>query len=292
MCMLQVHTVQSCDFYTVCCEQTNKLQIKKKYLAENPVSGIMSGNSGNQPRGEGGTRSGGGRMSWAERLGSSLPSSLNRNVLEVVLEKDERGAFIVKEEECARLIVKIGLDPHPGAQIEEVQICPNGRGVILITLKDNVRIEDYCRYDVLIVTESGIRSSMMKPAGKKEVVVTIKGVHPNTRDSFVLDYLSKFGNIVTTKVVHGEFAAGPLKGMTNGDRSYKMEVKAGESIRSYHYIDGQKVSLRYAGQMQTCGRCHETSRNCRGKGVAKKCEFEGGIRIDFADHILALWQQI
>ena len=154
-------------------------------------------------------------MSWAERLGSSLPSSLNRNVLEVVLEKDERGAFIVKEEECARLIVKIGLDPHPGAQIEEVQICPNGRGVILITLKDNVRIEDYCRYDVLIVTESGIRSSMMKPAGKKEVVVTMKGLHPNTRDSVVLDYLSRFDKIVATKVVRGEFAAGPLRGMKN-----------------------------------------------------------------------------
>ena len=58
----------------------------------------MSGNSGNQPRGEGGTRTGGGRrMSWAERLGSSLPSSLNRNILEVVLEKDDKGAFIVKD---------------------------------------------------------------------------------------------------------------------------------------------------------------------------------------------------
>ena len=26
--------------------------------------------------------------------------------------------------------------------------------------------------------------------------------------------------------------------------------------------------------------------------MAKKCEFEGGIRIDFADHILGLWQKI
>ena len=135
----------------------------------------MSGNSGNQPRGEGGgTRgSGGGRMSWAERLGSSLPSSLNRNILEVVLEKDEKGAFIVKEEECARLMQKIGLDLRPGAQVEEVQICPSGRGVILITLRDNVKIEDFCRYDVLVISESGIRSSMMKPAGKEEVVVTL-----------------------------------------------------------------------------------------------------------------------
>ena len=154
-------------------------------------------------------------MSWAERLGSSLPSSLNRNILEVVLEKDDKGAFIVKDEEFARLRQKIGLDTRPGAVVEEVQICPSGRGVILITLKDNVKIEDYCRYDIIVITESGIRSSMMKPAGKKEMVVTMKGLHPNTRDSVVLDYLSRFDKIVATKVVRGEFAAGPLRGMKN-----------------------------------------------------------------------------
>ena len=78
----------------------------------------MSGNPGNRPRGEGGTR-----MFWAERLGSSLPSSLNKNILEVVSEKDERGAFAVKEEEFARMMQKIGLDLIPGGQVEGVQIC-------------------------------------------------------------------------------------------------------------------------------------------------------------------------
>ena len=46
----------------------------------------------------------------------------------------------------------------------------------------------------------------------------------------VLDYLSRFDKIVATKVVRGEFAAGPLRGMKNWDRSYKMEVKAEESM--------------------------------------------------------------
>ena len=72
---------------------------------------------------------------WAEKLGSSLPTSLNKNILEVVLEKDDRGAFVVSENDCARLMRKIGLDPHPGVHVEGVQICPTGRGVILITLK-------------------------------------------------------------------------------------------------------------------------------------------------------------
>ena len=250
--------------------------------------------SGNDSRGEGGGRTGvgGAKMSWAQRLGNSLPSTMNKNILEVILEKDKKGAFVVKDEECARMMQKIGLDPRPGVQVEGVQICPSGKGVILITLRDEVRIEDYCRYDVLVVTDSGIRSTMMKPACKKEVVINMKGIHPNTRDTLVIDYLSKFGKVVTTKVVHGVFLEGPLKGIKNGDRAYKVELKPGQNVGSYHYIDGQKVSLRYQGQQQTCGRCHETSQKCKGKGIAKRCESEGGIRIEFADHILALWERI
>ena len=102
----------------------------------------------------------------------------------------------------------IGLDPLPGGQVEVVQICPNGRGVIFITLKDSVQIDSFCRYDVLAITNSGIRSVMIKPAGKKEVVITMKGIHPN----LVLDYLSRFGKIVSTKVVHGVFHEGPPQG--------------------------------------------------------------------------------
>ena len=262
----------------------------------------MSSESGDIPRGEGGTGIGGGGAevigaskhgkSWAEMLGSSLPSSLNKNILEVVLEKDERGAFFVSEEDCARLLRKLGLDPRPGVQVEGVQICPTGRGVILITLKDGVKAESFCRYDVFVVTENGIRSIMVKPAGKKEVVVTLKGIHPNTRDRMVLDYLSKFGKIVSTKAVHGIFSAGPLKGMRNGNRSYKVEIKPGENIGSYHVIECQKVSLRYPGQQQTCGRCHQTPLKCIGKGIAKRCQAEGGVRVEFTDYILGLWKRI
>ena len=263
----------------------------------------MSGIHVARPRGEGGGVEGPGngeggawrsmhKKSWAEVLGSSLPSNLDNNILEVVLEKDDRGAFMFSDEDCARLLRKLGLDQRPGVQVEGVQICPTGRGVILIILKKNVKAEEFCMYDVLEITESGIRSTMVKPAGKKEVVVTFKGIHPNTRDSMVLDYLSKFGKVVTTKVVHGVFSAGPLKGMKNGDRSFKLEVKPGENIGSYHVLDGQKVSLKYPGQRQTCGHCHETPRYCKGGGIAKKCREGDGVRIDFVDHILALWKKI
>ena len=76
----------------------------------------MSVNTGQRPNGEGDTETSGGGAevggmgnsgrSWAQLLGSSLPTSLNKNILEVVLEKNERGAFLVSEEECARLMKK------------------------------------------------------------------------------------------------------------------------------------------------------------------------------------------
>ena len=230
--------------------------------------------------------------SWAQRLGGSLPSQLQRNVLEIGLEKDQRGIFIVSDEDCARLMEKIGLTSVPKEQIETVQICPNGKGVIYITLKDGIQLDRFCKQDVFTVTQSGIRSTFIKPASKKEVIVTIRGIHPNTRDSVVIDYLAKFGTILTTKVMYGSFLSGPLEGLKNGNRSYKLQLKPGMNIGSYHYLDGQKVTLRYAGQKQTCGRCHEDSPNCPGRGVARECEQKGGSKVAFSQYVIDLWNKI
>ena len=75
-----------------------------------------------------GVGGGGTGRSWAERLGSSLPPGLDKNILEIVLDKDTRGPYLVSDKDCARIIGKIGIDPRPGGILEGVQICPNGRG--------------------------------------------------------------------------------------------------------------------------------------------------------------------
>ena len=66
--------------------------------------------------GTGGPRGGhpANRASWAKMVESSLPSSWNKNILEVILEKDERGAFNVNDTECSNLLKKLGIDPRPG----------------------------------------------------------------------------------------------------------------------------------------------------------------------------------
>ena len=108
----------------------------------------------------------------------------------------------------------------------------------------------------------------------------------------MIAYLAKFGKVITTKVIHCTYSEGPLKGLKNGDRSYKVELKANENIGSYHVLYGSKITLRYRGQRQTCARCFETSQNCPGGGVAKKCEAAGGQKVDFSNYILDMWQKI
>ena len=239
------------------------------------------------PPGQGGSRT------YASVLGRGRTLANENNVLEVVLEKDSRGGFFVTELECSNLMRKLGLDQRPGGgQVLGVQICPSGRGVIYITLRKDADVSKYCRYDVLAVTSSGVRAVLVKPAGRREAVVTLRGVHPNTSDDYVMEYLAKFGDLVTRKVVYGVFSEGPLAGLRNGDRSYKIEIKSSTDIGSYHVLDGQRISLKFPGQQQTCARCLQSAQHCKGKGVARRCETEGGIKADFNNYILELWKKI
>ena len=81
-------------------------------------------------------------------------------------------------------------------------------------------------------------------------------------------------------------------GIKNGNRQYKLEVTPGVNIGTYHIIDSNKVSLFYAGQQQTCGRCHQVAKKCKGGGIARKCEVQGGQKIEFQDYIVDLWNSI
>ena len=82
--------------------------------------------------------------------------------MEIVLEKYQKGPFIVNDHECARIFGKISLDKK---HIEEVKICPNGRGLILVTLKPEVSVESFCTHEIIEVTSTGIRAVHMRPAG-------------------------------------------------------------------------------------------------------------------------------
>ena len=92
------------------------------------ISVLIMATGGNTEQGLAAT----GSRSYAALLSSNLPSAWNKIVLEIVLEKDFKGPFNVSESDCARVISKLGLDSRPGVQVEAIQICPNGRGSLLI----------------------------------------------------------------------------------------------------------------------------------------------------------------
>ena len=52
----------------------------------------------------------GGMQSWAQFVGSTLPSSWNKNILEIILEKDAKGSYYVSDVDCSHLLGKLGID--------------------------------------------------------------------------------------------------------------------------------------------------------------------------------------
>ena len=92
------------------------------------------------------------------------------------------------------------------------------------------------------VVKEGVRTTSIRPEGKKEKVVKITGLHPNTKDQAVLKYLSAHGTVdPKAKVIHhvypGESGSSLLAGKLNGNRSYVVDLKV--PMGSYHIIDGR-----------------------------------------------------
>ena len=127
---------------------------------------------------------------------------------------------------------------------------------------------------------------------QRNVAVTIRGLNLNTPDSLVMEYISKFGQIVNKKVVYDTDKEGPFSGLRNGDRKYLVDFTSGRNMGTFHLIDGVNVTVRYTGQRRTCGRCHQTSLACPGGGWAKICEEKGGPRVTLREHMGNLWATI
>ena len=71
-----------------------------------------------------------------------------------------------------------------------------------------------------------------------------------------------------------------------------MDFSGGRNMGTFHLIDGANVMVSYAGQRKTCGRCHGDSRSCPGRGWAKSCEQNSGVRVELREHMRQLWSDI
>ena len=230
-----------------------------------------------------------GRKSYAGIASINTSVRDKKNVLEIRLERTEEARFNLSVAETESLLVKLGID---SSHFLGVSCCPEGKGVVYITLHSSVNINRFLFKQESYILKKGVQTTVIRPAGKKEVSVFIYGLHPNTKDQAVIRYLAAHGKVsLKHKVVHhvypGEPGSSLLAGKLNGDRSYMVEVT--KPMGSYHIIDGEKVSVRYRGQVRTCARCHQSEKQCPGKGIARDCQED---RVLLSHHMEKHWKDI
>ena len=213
----------------------------------------------------------------------------NKNLLEVRLEKQEGSRFSLLQEETENLLKRLNIH---SSHLLGVSACPEGRPVVLITLHPSVDITKFLFRNESYMVKEGVRTTSIRPEGKKEKMIKITGLHPNTKDQAVVKYLTAHATVSPNpKVIHHVFPGDPgtslLAGKLNGNRSYLVELKM--PMGSFHIIDGEKVSVRYGGQEWTCARCHQLKRDCPGAAVAKECTAD---RVLLSTFIEEHWKKI
>ena len=213
---------------------------------------------------------------------------LNRNVLEINLEK-EKSAEAIEDEVIAKLLERVGINK---VLVEGLQLVPKRfPRKVYVWFKEGVDLNQFCK-DECYKLGSGVKTGLIKPMDRKEVEVIIKGLNLNTPDSMAMEYLGLFGKVVKNVAVYVTNKEGPFAGLKNGDRKYMMDFSGGRNLGTYHLIDGANVHVSYPGQRRTCARCHGTPTSCPGGGLAKRCDENGGIKVGLRDHMQALWDEI
>ena len=96
---------------------------------------------------------------------------------------------------------------------------------------------------------SSFITGMIRPAGRRDVTVTIVGLDFNTPDGLVIDYLNLFGSVISPTAVYSKFDSGPFKGKFNGDRKFQVDFSKStrRQMGTYHLIDGNNVRIMYRG---------------------------------------------
>ena len=132
-------------------------------------------------------RPGGGRGSYAGIASINTSVRDNKNVLEVRLERSENARFNLSMQETENLLVKLGID---SSHFLGVSSCPEGKGVVLITLHSAVNINRFLSKQESYILKEGVKTGRIFPAGKKEVSVFTLVFIPTPKIRLSLDISS------------------------------------------------------------------------------------------------------
>ena len=245
-------------------------------------------------QGAGSNNNAGAKLSYSDRLKTNVryDQRFKRNILEITLEKSDPSIDIaVDEEDVARVFKTLGIEIM--SQLQGYQIKYMGSfSIISVWMAPGTSLDRFCK-DVSIKVADGVSTGLIKPAGKQDVMVSMVGLDFNTPDSFVVEYMNKFGVVMSNAAVYSKFESGPFKGKYNGERKYQVDFsKAAQQMGTFHLIDGNKVKVFYRGNRKTCGRCHRVASECPGAAIARNCASGGGQRVLLSEHMKNLWKLI
>ena len=179
---------------------------------------------------------------------------LNRNVLNVIIEKKNINEHIyLKGEQVKAVCDIVGL--RVSSETEGYQAHYSGKVITLsVWAKPAVSLERFVSDEKREFT-SQLTITSVRPAVRKEVSVLVTGLHFNTPDDQVREYLEAFGAKVSKgEAVYGIHREGPWQGQYNGDRRFRADFHDQVlPMGTYHLIDGAKVRVVYPGNIRTCG---------------------------------------
>ena len=96
--------------------------------------------------------------------------------------------------------------------------------VIIILCKAGVNLEKFCLSESIAITKN-MSTGIIRPAGKHDVMVTVCGLHWNTSDSLVQEYIQKFGGkLMTPGVVYTRYKQDASIYKLNGERQYQVDL--------------------------------------------------------------------
>ena len=153
-------------------------------------------------------------VSYAEKAKMNIryDQKLKRNVLDIEVEKDNvEDEMILSEETVQKLLNKINMSIE--THVEGLQVSQGRKKAMIDVLcKAGLDLEQFCLQESIQV-EKGVKTNFIRPAGRRDVEVTVTGLGFNTPDSLVQEYITRFGGeLVTKDVIYDRYAKGPFAG--------------------------------------------------------------------------------
>ena len=107
--------------------------------------------------------------------------------------------MILSAESVEKLLTKINMNIKTHVEGYHVSFGTK-KAKIEVLCKAGLDLEQFCIQESVQV-ERGVKTNFIRPAGRRDVEVTVTGLGFNTPDSLVQEYISKFGGELMTKDV-------------------------------------------------------------------------------------------